>query len=175
LRSSDRAIQISIVIVGPVLAAVVMEGSQMSTRDAWTPRSPEDRLLQRYWRSTRGILFVEVPIGGPGGPGRWPRGCTTRRLDGVRIRRRGRNAGIYRFRPHRSFFEQELNGRNVELIEVKLWLDRYVIGQAIAGRAMFKRQYRIKPSCVVILCSHGDSALKWVCEREGIVVRRLRT
>ncbi len=38
----------------------------------WNPVSGEDRLLQNYWKSVGGRIYVEVLIGGPGGPGKWP-------------------------------------------------------------------------------------------------------
>jgi hypothetical protein len=54
---------------------------------------------------------------------------------------------------------------------VETWLDRYVIGQAIAGRHMFERQYNIPPARVVIVCPRSDAALEWVCGRQSILVR----
>lgn len=47
------------------------------------PRTPEDELLFNYWESHSGCLYVEVPIGGEGGAGKWPKKCERRRIDGV--------------------------------------------------------------------------------------------
>lgn len=142
---------------------------------AWKVRSGEHRLLRRYIRSVRGDLYLEVPIGGPGGAGNWPAGCSTRRLDGVRLSAHSRAPRVHWFAPNKQDFLQQIHRTRVELIEVKAWLNRYVIGQAIAGRRMFERQYKVRPSRVVILCrrGRGDGALEWVCKRERIVVRKL--
>jgi hypothetical protein len=56
---------------------------------------------------------------------------------------------------------------------VETWLDRYVIGQAIAGRHMFERQCNVPPARIVIVCPHGDAALESVCGRQSIFVRML--
>lgn len=34
----------------------------------WVPRSPEDHLLQHYWRQVGGRIYVEVPVGGLANP-----------------------------------------------------------------------------------------------------------
>ncbi len=135
-------------------------------------RSQEGRLLRKYLSSAGGDLYLEVPIGGPGGDGNWPPGCTTRRLDGVRLYGRLAEGSIYGFRTTRETFLERIRRSPVELIEVKTRLDRYVIGQAIAGRHIFERQYKVRPARVVILCAYGDAALEWVCGRESILVRR---
>ena len=61
-------------------------------------------------------------------------------------------------------------GKNVEVIEVKQNLNRPAIGQVIAGRDMFEKQYEGKNVKMVIVCSKGDSALEWVCKKQEIKV-----
>ena len=146
----------------------------IASHDDWKPRSAEDRLLKQYISSKKGAVYLEVPIGGPGGVGKWPPGCTTRRLDAVRLYGRSVPVGVYQFRSNKEAFLQQIHRLRVELVEVKTGLDRYVIGQAIAGRHMFRRHYKVKPARVVILCRYGDTALEWVCKRENIFVEQLR-
>lgn len=140
-------------------------------KSPWKPRSLEDRLLHTYWSQAGGRLYLEVHIGGPGGPGNWPPSSKIRRIDGVLIR------GIpdvpkaaVPYAQHSQEFYEVVEGRAVELIEVKRALGRYVIGQALAGLAMFERQYPADSVVPVILCAHGDPALEWFCEEHGIRV-----
>lgn len=133
----------------------------------WVPRSNEDHLLLSYWRRVGGRLYVEVPIGGPGGPGKWPPGCTRRRLDGVRLTD-VQDPAIVRFST--GEFRQRIRRANAELIEVKSSLNRLVIGQIIAGRDMFGREYDWAPQRSVVLCAESDTALEWVCQQHDIVV-----
>jgi hypothetical protein len=67
-------------------------------------------------------------------------------------------------------FTADLQTVPAELIEAKPSLNRTAIGQAIAGRLMFQRQYGVIPKRTVILCRASDSALTWVCEQENIDV-----
>lgn len=144
-------------------------------KSQWEPRYLEDRLLHAYWSQAGGRLYLEVQIGGPGGPGRWPSGSKIRRIDGVLIR------GIadvpsdaLPYAQHSQEFYELVEGRTVELIEVKKALGRYVIGQALAGLAMFERQYQADSVEPVILCAEGDPALQWFCDTRGIRVEIAR-
>jgi len=139
------------------------------TTKPWTARTVEDFLLEQYSRTHAGRLYVEVPIGGPGGSGQWPGGCTIRRLDGV-LFLTSEAASIHRYHAAAPIFEADLRRFSPELIEVKASLNRTAIGQAIAGRRMFERQYGVVPRRTVILCRTSDAALAWVCEQEGIEV-----
>ena len=140
----------------------------------WTARTSEDTLLEQYWRQRGGRLYVEVPIGGAGGAGQWPEACTIRRLDGVLFQVGAERAGIFWYGEVKTDFEIDLRSLAAELIEVKPALNRGAIGQAVAGRHMFKRQYGVKPGRTTILCRTTDSALEWVCGEEGIRVEVLR-
>ena len=144
---------------------------------SWQPRTQEDQMLHAYAAKRGGATFAEVPIGGPGGPAEWPSGCTIRRLDGVRIANSRRAQGIVRWNRHESdAFITAIHhpGAVVELIEVKPRLNRSAIGQMVAGRAMFGRQYRVTIDRSVIVCAQSDAALAWVCGQEGITVEVIR-
>jgi hypothetical protein len=134
----------------------------------------EDRLLHCYWEQVRGCVYVEVPIGGLGGAGNWPPGCTIRRIDAVRLPAAEGEPAILAFRANAKKFADELARIDVpEIIEIKSVLNRTAIGQALAGADMFERQYG-KAGRPVIVCGAGDTALQWVCEeRRSITVVRL--
>ena len=142
-----------------------------STISSWQPRTPEDLLIYRYWQEHDGRLYLEVPIGGPDGAGHWDDGCTIRRIDGVMVAASTGPAGVLRYaEAGAQEFENAIKGARPVLIEVKTTLNRTAIGQAIAARHMFIRQYHVQPSRVLILCSLGDSALEWVCRQEDVGV-----
>jgi hypothetical protein len=136
----------------------------------WEARSKEDRLLERYYKKHPGRFLVEVPIGGGGNDLPWDDTCTTRRLDAVRISGIRKEKAVYKHSFNKDCLGKLFKGKNVEVIEVKQKLNRPVIGQVIAGRDMFQEQYDGKNVKMVIVCSKGDSALEWVCKKQGIKV-----
>lgn len=136
-------------------------------RSTWRPRMLEDRLLREYWRARRGLMIVEVPIGGVGSAGRWPAGTERRRIDAVRLRAGAGEEGIFYGKLGQQL---HVSSRGIELIEVKRRLNRGGIGQAVAAREMFERQYGARPSRVTIVCEATDPGLAWVCRRMGIVI-----
>src|SRR5438876_12457593 len=107
----------------------------------WQPRTAEDRMLQRYWRSRAGMLFLEVPIGGPGGSGAWSEACTVRRIGGVLLPGRATESTVYRFSRRTSELFRKSIHPPIELIELKPVRSRSAIGQAIVARRMFAQQY----------------------------------
>src|SRR2546428_2873916 len=133
----------------------------------WVPRSHEDHLLQSYWRRARGRLYVEVPIGAAGGAGVWPTGSTRRRLDAVRFPKAS-DPAIVRFSSVE--FRAHVGSPPVELIEAKPCLNRAAIGQVIAGRDMFRRDYGVEVHRSVVVCGASDGALEWVCSQHEIAV-----
>lgn len=133
----------------------------------WVARSFEDRLLETYSARVKGRMYVEVPVGVSRKGCRWPKGSKRRRIDAVRIQE-GASSRIHRW-SDRS--EPEFRApQRVELIEIKEWLCRDVIGQVVAGREMFSKQYGAKAIRSVVLCRVSDPALKWVCDRLDIRV-----
>ena len=137
----------------------------------WVPRTNEDYLLQKYCDRVGGTIYAEVPIGGPGGPGDWPSGSSIRRIDGVRLNPSvSGEPCVLKYRPNRSLFLEELEDTDeVEIIEVKLSLNRPVIGQTIVGADMFKRQFHLSPKQVIVVGA-GDKNLEWVCRERDIFI-----
>jgi hypothetical protein len=133
----------------------------------WVPRSSEDYLLHQYWQKVGGRIYVEVPIGGSDGPKEWAGGSSRRRLDGVRLPGAD-DPAIVRFSS--EAFHERVQSEPVELIEVKRLLNRPVIGQVIAGRHIYTRQYGGTVVRSVVVCGQSDSALKSVCQEQDIVV-----
>lgn len=149
-------------------------GKMKSKSSKWTPRTVEDLMLEAYWRSQGGMLFREVPIGGPGGNGKWPEHCTVRRIDGVLLKG-SVDSTTYRFNAITAdLLKESIKSLSVELIEAKSVLKRAVIGQAIVARRMFVRHYGKTKVRVTILCGVGDSALEWVCQEEDVQVVIMR-
>jgi hypothetical protein len=143
----------------------------MENSRSWKPKTKEDMLLHAYWKKIGGIIYTEVPIGGPGGRGKWPIRCTQRRLDGVRIVTRKKEIRKY-VKPDDDFIKLIVNFP-VEIIEIKKTLNRPAIGQIIAGNDMFAREYKVAPKKQIILCSVGDSALEWVCAKRKISIEKV--
>jgi len=135
----------------------------------WTPDPGEDRLLASYWDDVGGVIVPEVHIGRTG-PSDWPSGCSKRMIDGLRFRSEYRDEITVQGAFSQSQLRDIVKDRHVEVIEVKSSLNRPVIGQAIAGRDMFERDYGPQTVEPVVVCGSGDSALEWVCRRNGIRV-----
>lgn len=140
----------------------------------WTPRTLEDRLLERYLAENPGELFLEVNVGGRDeirGP---------RRLDGILI-----PGGTSIVHPRNSYrkelAEERIRGATVHLLEAKRVLNRNVIGQVEVGARLLDRDYAPGEIVNVAVCGHGNADLQWYCEEVGIrtalypeVVRRPR-
>jgi hypothetical protein len=145
----------------------------------WKPpskRTFEDCLLLEYWRKVGGVIFTEVQVGRDG-PQQWPPGAKPRRnfrrIDGVRIVAPEPSKlpdGMYTFsrRENHRTFEALVTGARVEVIEVKRWLDRIVLGQVIIGGDLLEMDYAPAEVDQVVVCEVGDPVLEAVCERRGI-------
>ena len=139
--------------------------------ETWKPKNPEEYLLYQYCSNLKGNLFLEVPVGNKEW-GNWPPKTKIRRIDGVFVFNEeadGFKAYMRQDYTINEFYKQ-IQGRKVELIEVKKSLNRLVVGQVIEGMDMFERQYGTNKVIPVILCHIGDPALEWVCERRNIKV-----
>jgi hypothetical protein len=119
----------------------------------------------------RGRLYTEVPLGGA--QYGWPSACGLRRLDGIRILTDEGIQEVTPFALNKTTFFDDISRWPIELIEVKDSLNRSVIGQVIAGKHMFIRQYQVIPARLVVVCRRGDACLEWVCQQEGIIVERI--
>jgi len=140
--------------------------------EAWKPTTFEDTLLYEYWKMREKHLYLEVPVGNKE-LGNWPPKSKIRRIDGVIIldELKKEEPNVFRYRDYTiEEFYKKVQGKTIELIEVKKNLNRLVIGQVIAGADMFERQYNTSKIIPVILCKNGDPALEWVCKKRNIKV-----
>lgn len=145
--------------------------TDVDSRDelGWRPTTPENRLLMGYWQQVGGTIMTEVETGG-GGPSNWPAGSSRRQIDGLRFRSEYRDEINSQTAFSQTQLREIVQDRHVEIIEVKQSLGRPVIGQAIAGRDLFERDYSPATTESVVVCGSGDPALEWVCRRNGIRV-----
>jgi hypothetical protein len=67
-------------------------------------------------------------------------------------------------------FKRVIAGAEVEVVEVKRSLDRYVLGQVIIGADLFEMEYEPSKIDQVVICEVGDPVLETVCDRRGIKV-----
>jgi hypothetical protein len=129
-------------------------------------------LLLAYLEEVGGLLITEVPAGHPSKE-IWPKGSKVRRIDGVRIPDSdAQGAGDELVVSYQSFgaerFQESVEGRSVEVIEVKKKLNRLVLGQVIVGTDMFGLEYRPSEILPVVVAGVGDPALELICEKRGI-------
>jgi hypothetical protein len=153
----------------PISLATDLNDPDNANEFRWTPSTPENRLLTGYWKEVGGIVVPEVHIGDTG-PSDWPSGSRSRQIDGVRFSSDYRDEINTPTAFSQTQLQEIVSDRHVEVIEVKQGLGRPVIGQAIAGRDMFKRDYDPRTVEPVVVCARGDPALEWVCRQNGIRV-----
>ena len=127
-------------------------------------RTYEDGLLLEYWQALGGLIFAEVPVGRDG-PKQWPEGAKPRRIDGVRIvppDSEKTQSDIVAFSRGRDAkrFEELATGAEVEVLEVKRSLDRYVLGQVIIGADLLEMEYAPSKIDQVVICNLDDPVLK---------------
>ncbi len=138
----------------------------------WTPKTFEDHLLHEYWKQVGGLIYAEVEVGNSKRNTFWMKGSKSRFFDGVRLPSSDDwEDGIHPFARNKSEFSERVVGQPVELIEIKGKLNRPVIGQALAGYDMFKKDYPSGKITNVVICKVRDPALEWVCKRRNIVVK----
>ena len=138
----------------------------------WTHDSPEDHLLVGYWNEVGGVVVPEVHIGYTG-PSDWPSGTGSRRIDGLRFMSEYRDEITTPTAFSQSQLQDIVDDKHVEVIEIKQSLGRPVIGQAIAARDMFQRDYNPRTVEPVVVVGDGDPALEWVCRQNGIRVENV--
>jgi hypothetical protein len=88
----------------------------------------------------------------------------------VRVLTNADTEGILPFISHAEEFRRDIQCYLLEVIEVKLRLNRGGISQIIAGDDLFAQQYGVIHIQRVIVCALGDAALEWVCQKHKIVV-----
>lgn len=137
----------------------------------WTPKTTENRLLEAYSVKERARIFAEVPFVGKTAHGvaAWQE-SGERRFDGVRFEESRGRASVVLYRDSETECLRLLGTKSATIIEVKRKLNRGVIGQIIAGRDLFKKQFKRSPARSVIVCEKSDPALEWVCDKYKIDV-----
>lgn len=153
----------------PVSLATDLNDPEDRDEFRWTPSTPENHLLTGYWKDVGGIVVPEVHIGDTG-PTEWPADSRSRQIDGVRFSSEYRDEINSPTAFSQAQLQDIVSDRHVEVIEVKQSLGRPVIGQAIAAREMFKRDYDPRTIEPVVVCGRGDPALEWVCRQNSIRV-----
>lgn len=144
--------------------------------DSWTPSTKEDKLIYEYWCKKGGHLYLEVPIGNSSGYCNWEKGSKIRRIDAIRLpnenfKNQHNKDNIFSSKQYNTSELPNIFRSNcIELIEAKEKLNRFVIGQVIAGVDMFQRQYKPKEITQTIVCAKGDPALEWVCSKRNIKI-----
>jgi hypothetical protein len=133
-----------------------------STWKVRTNACEEDEMLKHYRNIKGGDIIAEVRV-------------ATRSLDGVHLSVGQKDGRLYCWRDlggntisRRQEFLNMIQGHDIELIEVKPELNRRVMGQAIAGRDIFEKQYGVVPFRTLILFpkERGDPAVEWVCKEK---------
>jgi hypothetical protein len=136
------------------------------------PSSGEDWSIIRWWRRhpRQGLLCVEVVIG-RGGPGDWPNRQSGRVIDGIHFPDHP-DQTIHLWGRGTEGFASAVTGAEIEIVEAKTELTFGVIGQCIGGIDMFSRAYPGHGLLVPVAVVRGtpDPALKWACDRRGILV-----
>lgn len=136
----------------------------------WEPVTFKEKIIFNYSLNSPGIFFLEVPIGSSA-YGIWPKKSKVRRLDAINIKNSNSGTEIYGKKFFSFYdFKKRVSNQSVELIEVKRKLNRFVIGQVIAGYDMFEREYNPQDIEMVILCVEADPAMEWVCKKRNIKV-----
>jgi hypothetical protein len=138
----------------------------------WNPSTPENELLLGYWKQVRGTIITEVETGSSG-PSAWPSGSGRRKIDGLRFSSEYRDEINSQTAFSQAQLRDIVQDRHVETIEVKQSLGRPVIGQAIAGRDLFERDYNPNTAEAVVICERGDPALEWVCRQNRVRVEMI--
>ncbi|MDO8869519.1 MAG: hypothetical protein Q7V10_02090 [Methanobacteriaceae archaeon] len=142
-------------------------------RAKWEPATFEEKLIFNYSLNNPGIFFLEVPVGNSA-YGKWPKKSKIRRIDAINIKNSNSKNEIYSkklFSYHD--FKNRVSNKSVQLIETKKKLNRFVIGQVIAGYDMFEREFNPQDIEMVVLCVEGDRALEWVCKKRNIKIEKI--
>jgi hypothetical protein len=124
-------------------------------------RTYEDGLFLEYWQALGGLIFAEVPVGRDGHGVRIVPPESEKTPSDIVAFSRGRDA---------KRFEELATGAEVEVLEVKRSLDRYVLGQVIIGADLLEMEYAPSKIDQVVICNQDDPVLKRVCDKRGIRV-----
>jgi len=127
------------------------------------PLSEED-LLRLYCLKHTGTSFTEVSVGNKA----IAINSTDRRLDIVRIDNDSHKQRK-QYAKNKEYFQDIVKDRNkIELVEIKIRLNRCVIGQILVGEYLFKKKFNVKNVSLAILYHIGDELLEMFCKDKGI-------
>lgn len=135
-------------------------------------RTGEDKLLLEYSQLVHGTIFAEV-VTGKGGiiSADYGADARPRRIDAVRIIQSAVDTIItWKLKRNGQEFKTMVEKQDIEIIEIKRWLDRYVFGQVIAGEDLLNMEYQPISIQKVILCQKTDPVMREVCRRQHIKV-----
>lgn len=151
----------------------------MTPLSTWKPpekRKAEDNMLLKYWEQTGGVIFTEVIVG-RGGIMDWPINAKPRRIDGVQILSSARHKLANDIVPFskKSNLNMFLNyihdgGAIINVIEVKRFLNRIVLGQVIIGADLIELEYNLTNVGQVVVCEIGDPVLERICQKRNIKI-----
>lgn len=146
----------------------------MATRNRprkWKARRGEDKLLERYWKAKArsGALWTEVGLAGDRKYSLFREGSSERRIDGVWVPKAPESGILVKRGSSRRIRELRKKSK-AELIEVKQGLSEAVLGQCVAARELFAKQYEMPISRTVALVKVADPAMGWVAKQLGVKV-----
>ena len=124
----------------------------------------EDDLLKLYCLKHTGTSFTEVSVGNR----IIAKNSTDRRIDIVRIEN-----DVYKRRQKygedkEGFLRIVKKRHKIELVEIKIKLNRPVIGQILVGEYLFKKKFNVKKVSLAVLYHIGDELLEMFCKDKGI-------
>jgi hypothetical protein len=124
----------------------------------------EEDLKRLYCLKHNGTSFTEVSVGNK----IIAKNSTDRRLDIVRIENGTYKRQRQYAKDKEHFHDIVYNKHKIELVEVKVKLNRNVIGQILVGEYLFKKKFNVKNVSLAILYHIGDELLEMFCKEKGI-------
>jgi len=124
----------------------------------------ENDLLRLYCLKHTGTSFTEVSVGNQ----IIAKNSTDRRIDIVRIENDVNKKQLKYGKNKNDFLSIVKNRHKIELVEIKIKLNRPVIGQILVGEYLFKKKFKVKKVSLAILYHIGDELLEMFCKDNGI-------
>jgi len=124
----------------------------------------EDDLLRLYCLKHPGTSFTEVSVGNR----TIAKNSTDRRIDIVRIENDVNKEQLKYGKYKKDFLSIVKNRHKIELVEIKIKLNRPVIGQILVGEYLFKKKFNVEKVSLAVLYHIGDELLEMFCKDNGI-------